>query len=78
MDDGLLPKNLGQGKISKQFAQLSDLAGISDKNFKVILNLMRSKSERVEKMTNASFLNENTKKNYWQSYQGRLKQLMKE
>lgn len=78
LEDGLLPKNLGQGKISKQFSVLSDLAGISEKNFKEILNLMLSKSEMVEKLINASFLDDTTKRNYLQSYQGRLKQLMKE
>ena len=78
LEDGLLPKNLGQGKISKQFSVLSDLAGISEKNFKGILNLMLSKSEMVEKLITASFLDDTTKRNYLQSYQGRLKQLMKE
>ncbi|MBC5862853.1 type II toxin-antitoxin system HipA family toxin [Flavobacterium turcicum] len=78
LEDGLLPKNLGQGKISKQFSVLSDLAGISEKNFKEILNLMLSKSEMVEKLINASYLDDTTKRNYLQSYQGRLKQLMKE
>lgn len=77
LDDGLLPKNLSQGKISKQFTVLSELAGISEKNFKSILNLMISKSEMVEKLIAASFLNDTTKKNYWQSYQSRLKQLIK-
>lgn len=78
LDDGLLPKNLSQGKISKQFTVLSELAGISEKNFKSILNLMVSKSEMVEKLITASFLNDTTKRNYWQSYQARLKQLIKE
>ena len=77
LDDGLLPKNLSQGKISKQFTVLSELAGISEKNFKSILNLMVSKSEMVEKLITASFLNDTTKRNYWQSYQARLKQLIK-
>lgn len=78
LEDGLLPKNLAQGKISKQFSILSELAGISEKNFKEILTLMLSKSEMVQILINASFLDDTTKRNYWQSYQGRLKQLMKE
>lgn len=77
LDDGLLPKNVSQGKISKQFTVLSELAEISEKNFKSILNLMVSKSEMVEKLITASFLNDTTKRNYWQSYQARLKQLIK-
>lgn len=77
LDDGLLPRDLAQGKISRQFAILAEKAGISEKNFNAILSLMLSKSDTVEKLTTASFLNETTKRNYWQSYQGRLKQLMK-
>ena len=77
LDDGLLPKNLAQGKISFQFAELSDRAGISEKLFRNIMALMLSKSALVEKLVTASFMNESTKRNYWQSYQGRLKQLIK-
>lgn len=77
LDDGLLPKNLAQGKIGLQFAKLAQLAGIGEKNFKAIMELMLSKSDLVEKMVDASFLNATTKRNYLQSYQGRLKQLAK-
>lgn len=77
LDDGLLPRNLGQGKISQQFAILSEQAGISSKIFNDIINLMLSQSDNVEKLITASFLNDTTKKNYRQSYQARLKQLMK-
>ncbi|MCF8247718.1 MAG: HipA domain-containing protein [Saprospiraceae bacterium] len=78
LDDGLLPRNLAQGKISHQFGVLAEQAGISQKTFDDIRSLMLSKSDVVEKMVAASFLNEATKRNYWQSYQGQLKQLMKE
>jgi serine/threonine-protein kinase HipA len=77
LDDGLLPRNLGHGKISRQFAILAEQAGISRKNFNDIMALMLSKSDKVEKLTAASFLTDTTKRNYLQSYQGRLKQLMK-
>ncbi len=77
LDDGLLPKNLAQGKIRQQFFVLAEQIGISEKNFNDIMALMLSQSELVEKMVAASFLNDATKRNYWQSYQGRLKQLMK-
>jgi serine/threonine-protein kinase HipA len=77
LDDGLLPKNLTQGIINKQFATLADEAGISENISKDILNLMLSRSELVEQMIHASFLNDSTKISYWQSYQGRLKQLIK-
>lgn len=77
LDDGLLPPNLAQGKISKQFAIVAEQAEIKEKIFNDILNLMLSQSKLVDKIISSSFLNENTKRNYLQSYQGRLKQLMK-
>jgi len=78
LDDGLLPPKLAQGKMSRQFAVLAGYAGISDKVFTAMLRLMRSGSEPVEKLTAASYLDEATKRNYWQSYLERLKQLMKD
>jgi serine/threonine-protein kinase HipA len=77
LDDGLLPRNLGQGKMSKQFATLAEQAGISGKNFNDIMALMVSQSDKIQKLITASFLNDSTKRNYLQSYQGRLIQLMK-
>ena len=77
LDDGLLPRNLGQGKISQQFAILSEQAGISSKIFNDTMTLMLSQTDNVEKLITASFLNDTTKSNYSQSYQGRLKQLIK-
>lgn len=78
LDGGLLPANIAQGKMSSQFAKLAELAMISEKSFDSILKLMLSQSDSVEKMVAASFLNDSTKRNYLQSYQGRLRQLMKE
>ncbi len=77
LEEGLLPKNLAKGKINQQFAILAEEAGMNEKIFNDILSLMISQSESVKKLIDASFLNENTKRNYWQSYQGRLKQLIK-
>ena len=77
LEDGLLPRNLTQGKVSKQFAILAEKVGVNEKMFNDLMALMVSKSDLVEKMVDASFLNYTTKMNYWQSYQGRLKQLMK-
>lgn len=77
LDDGLLPGNLAQGKIGLQFAILAEKAEISEKTFQDIMALMISKSDLVEKMVAASFLNDTTKRNYFQSFQGRLKQLTK-
>ena len=77
LDDGLLPRHLGQGKISQQFAILAEQAGISPKIFENIKILLGNRSEIVEKMVAASFLNDTTKRHYLQAYQARLKQLMK-
>ncbi len=77
LEDGLLPPNFAREKIGKQFAIVAEHAEIMEKIFNDILSLMLSQSHLVEKMTSSSFLNERTKRNYWQSYQERLKQLMK-
>jgi len=78
LDDGLLPPNLAQGKISRQFALLAELAGIGEKVYNEMFTLMTSQSQQVDKLIFSSYLNDTTKRNYWQLYQGRLKQLMKE
>lgn len=78
LDDGLLPRNLAQGKISRQFALLAELAGIGEKVYYEMFTLMTSQSQQVEKLIFSSYLNDSTKGNYLQSYQGRLKQLMKD
>ena len=77
LEEGLLPGNLAQGKISRQFSLLAENAGIHEMVFNKMISLMLSKSELVAKMVTASFLSGNTKRNYWQCYQGRLKQLTK-
>lgn len=77
LDDGLLPKNKAIGKISEQFSLLAELAGISKKAFEGILNSMLGQADKVEKLILASFLDEKTKRNYLQAYQGRMKQLLK-
>ena len=73
LEEGLLPK--AQGKIAVQFAKLAETAGISKRIFDQIMSLMISKSERVDDMINASFLNETTKRHYRQCYQTRLNRL---
>ncbi len=77
LDDGLLSGNQTQGKIKLQFARLAENAEISEKIFNDIITIMLSKSDIVETMVSASFLSDSTKRNYWQSYKGRLKQLSK-
>jgi serine/threonine-protein kinase HipA len=77
LDDGLLPKNLAHGKISTQFKILSEKAGISERIYNDILNIMLNKTELVNKLTFSSFLDEKTQKNYFQSYLTRLNKLSK-
>lgn len=77
LDDGLLPKNLAQGKISQQFAMLAEHAGLSKKQFNAIFDFMISDLNKVETLVHASFLNESTKRNYWQSYLTRKNKLMR-
>jgi len=78
LEDGLLPRNMSQGSIRQQFAILSELAGIDKKVFDPMLADMLTHSEAVERLVFSSFLHEGTKRNYWQLYLARLKQLMKD
>lgn len=77
LHEGLLPRNTAQGKIRHQFAVLAEKAGISGKIFNKIVGVMLSNKDLVKALIFASFLNDTTKRNYWQSYQGKLKQFLK-
>ena len=78
LEDGLLPKNMTQGKVSLQFRVLSEKAGITEKMYDEIKNTMLNQTSMVEKLTFSSFLDEKTQRNYFQSYQTRLKKFSKE
>lgn len=75
LEQGLLPPNLAQGKISAQFHILGEQAGISKKQIEKIFKDLTSKQEEVLKLIEASFLNDKMKRNYKQSYQTRLKKI---
>jgi serine/threonine-protein kinase HipA len=77
LDDGLLPPNLAQGKIMHQFSVLAGQADIGAKVFDRIAGTMSSGTGKVEELVAASFLDDTTKRNYLQAYQGRYKQLAK-
>ncbi len=77
LDDGLLPKNLAQGKVNSQFRILSEKAGINEKVYNELINTMVNQTGLVEKLTFSSFLDEKTQRNYFQSYQTRLRKLNK-
>jgi serine/threonine-protein kinase HipA len=68
---------MAQGKISQQFANLAEHAGLSKKQFSDIFDFMISDLNKVENLVAASFLNESTKRNYWQSYLTRKNKLMR-
>ena len=78
LEDGLLPKRLTQGKVLSQFRILSEKAGINEKVYDDILNKMLNQADLVEKLIVSSFLDEKTQRNYFQSYQTRLKKLREE
>lgn len=78
LNQGLLPPNLTKGKIKEQLYILSELAGISPKQFNKIMQVIINNHEEVEVLIQASFLNDKTKRNYLQAYQTRLKKLNRE
>lgn len=77
LEEGLLPKHINQDKISQQFKLLAEKAGIKQKISEDILKFMLSQSDLVGSFVNASFLDQKTKRNYLQLYQGRLNRLSK-
>lgn len=77
LEEGLLPKPISQGKISQQFKLLAEKAGIKQKISEDILKFMLSQSDLVGSFVNASFLDQKTKRNYLQLYQGKLNRLSK-
>lgn len=77
LEDGLLPKSLAQGKVISQIKTLSEKAGISELVYNDIINTMFNRSDLVEQLTFSSFLDEKIQRNYFQSYQTRLKKLKK-
>jgi serine/threonine-protein kinase HipA len=75
LDDGLLPKHLAQGKVSRQFSTLAEHAGLTEKQTSQIFQLFNSGSDKIATLVATSFLDEKTKRNYWQAYQTRLNKL---
>ena len=77
LDEGLMPRNLAQGNIGMQFLKLAEHAEIKEMVYSGIMTKMLSESDNVKNMITASFLDDAAKTSYWQSYSGRLKQLLK-
>ena len=78
LDDKLLPKNIAKGNLWTQFNLLGDKAGLTEKQKQEIFNNLLSKSDSVEELVKASYLNDTIKRNYLQAYQTRLKKLKKQ
>jgi serine/threonine-protein kinase HipA len=75
LEGGLLPSNLKHGKIQNQFATLAHESGINLNVWESMLHDMLSNSQKVESFVAASFLDEKSKRAYFQAYQGRLNKL---
>ena len=75
LDDGLLPPNIAQGKVTEQFYSLGEQAGISKKQVEKIFKSLTAKQDKVLTLIEASFLDDKFKRNYKQAYQTRLKKL---
>jgi len=73
--EGLIPARKAQGNVVKQFRWLADYSGIPEKQTNAIMSLMVSKTERVTKLIDASFLKDRMKRSYLQWYQLKLKRL---
>lgn len=77
LEGGLLPPALNHGTIADRFTLLAQEAGIPDTIQQRILHRLTSRSDQVEQLIAASFLDERIKRSYWQAYQGRLKRMVK-
>ena len=77
LEGDLLPPSLNHGTIAHRFAILAAEAGIPGTIRQTLFNRMTTRSDQVERLVSASFLDERSKRNYWQAYQGRVRQLAK-
>ena len=75
LEDGLLPRQMGHGKITDQFYQLAEMASISKPQAEKVLHDFLANDDKVAILIEASFLSEKLKRNYLQAYQARLKKL---
>jgi serine/threonine-protein kinase HipA len=75
LDEGLLPVNKASGKVSQQFVVLAEEAGIPSAVGRSVMARLTTQSDGVARLVAASFLDDKTKKQYWQAYQQRLKKL---
>lgn len=77
LEEGLLPKHMARTTIAGQFKILAEQVEIKPKQFNQIMASMLESSEEIVELSNASFLEKSTQRNYIQDYHYRLKQLQK-
>ena len=75
LSDVLLPKSIAKGKIKEQFILLGQKAEIPEKIISKIFKNLTSHENEVIELTSRSFLSEQLKRNFIQSYQTRLKKI---
>ncbi|WP_194851164.1 type II toxin-antitoxin system HipA family toxin [Nonlabens antarcticus] len=75
LEDGLLPQELAKGRVKNHFLILGEQAGIPLKLLEKVFTELTSKQNKVKTFIEASFLDEKTKRNYYQCYQTRLNKL---
>ena len=78
LEDGLLPRNIGQGTIWVQLKLLAEKAELTRKQTDEIMNQMMTEQQGVEQLIGASFLADRYKRSYLQAFQTRIKKLRKQ
>ncbi len=77
LNGGLIPKKMAQTTVAGQFKILAEQVELKPKQLNQLMETMLDNSEEIIRLSEASFLEESTKRNYIQDYQYRLKQLQK-
>lgn len=75
LEDGLLPRSMHKGGIKNHFQLLAEKAGLNSSQVKRVFESFLTKSSEVEELIDSSFLNDRSKRNYLQTYQGRVNKL---
>ena len=78
LENGLLPLDKSRGKVTEQFFQLAELAGISKRQYEKTFKSLTTNQAKVLSLIELSYLDEKTKKNYLQGYQTKLKKLLRD
>ncbi len=75
LEDGLLPRTLHKGGIKNHFTLLAEKAAINSTQVKRVFESFLTEDSEVEHLIGSSFLNDRSKRNYLQSFQGRINKL---